>query len=234
MDDAISNPDYLKPLNTVCVADPRSNGFVRIDARGCRKLGIDDYHADVVQFILDSCVPEHIRIHFETAKNLYLYAWFVYRFFPVAEHHALACLELALRERFKDGLPKSYWNKVDRKPTLKPLLRFAIDTGVIRNQGFRRWHDRVAQRARDRYAHERHLEMIERNLDQIELNYEQAIPNDEDREWNYLPILLDVLPEIRNSYAHGSTMLHNQVLGTLELVYEMLSQLFDGDRVVEG
>lgn len=71
------------------------------------------------------------------------------------------------------------------------------------------------------------MEMVERNLDQIEVNYEQAVPNDQDRDWNYLAVLLDVLPEIRNAYAHGSTVLHNRVLGTLELVSEMLNQLFE-------
>jgi hypothetical protein len=42
-------------------------------------------YADVSQFELIQSVPLNVRVHFETAKNLYLYAWFVYRFYPVAE-----------------------------------------------------------------------------------------------------------------------------------------------------
>ena len=68
--------------------------------------------------------------------------------------------------------------------------------------------------------------MIERDIEQIEIDYEQAVPNDQGRECNYLPILLEALPEIWNSYAHGSTRLHSQVLGTIELVGEILNQLF--------
>jgi hypothetical protein len=76
--------------------------------------------------------------------------------------------------------------------------------------------------------------MIQRNLEQIEMDYSKAAPNDQDRDWNYLPILLEVLPGIRNAYAHGSTMLHNQVLGTLELVCEILNQLFGSSELPES
>lgn len=191
-------------------------------------IGIDEHHAEVARLKLANSVPESTKVQFETAKNLYFYAWFVYRFYPVAEHHALTCLELGLRLRFPDPLPKKYWNKPDGwKPTLRPLLNFAVDTGAIRNEGFRQWREQVEFRARERYAHGRQKEMIERNLQQVELDYSQAVPDDQDRNFNYLAILLDVLPNIRNGYAHGSTRLHNQVLGTLELVCEMLNQLYD-------
>lgn len=229
MNEPPKNPDYLKSADELCLPDPRSNLVGRIEASGFRKATVSDHHSDVAQLELSHAVPERVRIHFETAKNLYLYAWLVYRFYPVAEHHALASLELGLRERFKSGIPKTYWNITGREPTLKPLLRYAIDIKSIRNQGFRCWNQRVLERARHRYAHERVCKLIERNLDQIELDYNQAVPNDKDREWDYLPILFELLPEIRNVYAHGSTMLHRQVLGTLELVCEILNQVFDGE-----
>lgn len=193
--------------------------------------GLSEHHGDVAQINLATSVPENIQIQFETAKNLYLYAWYVYRFFPVAEHHALTCLEFGLRQRFPDSLPKKYWDKpAGWKPTLRPMLHFAIDTGIIKNEGFRRWHDEVQRRAQQRYSHERLLEMIERDLNQIEIDYDHAVPNHQDRDWNYLAVLLDVLPGIRNSYAHGSTMLHNQVLSTIGLVSEILNQLFEVRR----
>jgi len=69
-------------------------------------------------------------------------------------------------------------------------------------------------------------EMEARGLQIFELDYSKAVICDQDREWDYLPILLEALPGIRNAYAHGSDMLHNQVLGTLELVCEILNQLF--------
>jgi hypothetical protein len=39
-------------------------------------------------------------------------------------------------------------------------------------------------------------------------------------------ILRDSLPSLRNELAHGSPMLTRQVLGTLELVAEILGQLY--------
>jgi hypothetical protein len=234
MDEGQINPDHLKSLAAIYSPDPRSNNQALLDIFQLGAIGIDEHHAKVASIKLAASMPEPIRVQFETAKNLYLYAWFVYRFYPVAEHHALTCLELGLRLRFPDPLPKEYWKKPDRKPTLRPLLTFAIDTGIIKNEGFRQWRDQVDFRARQRYSNERHREMVERNLEQIELDYSQAVPNDQDRDWNYLSILLDVLPNIRNSYAHGSNMLHNQVLGTLELMCEILNQLFETSGVAQS
>lgn len=227
MEETEVNPDHLKSLEDIYNPDPRNGIFARhFGAPGSSAQAIDMHYADVDAIKLAPSVPEVIRVQFETSKNLYLYAWFVYRFYNVAEHHALTCLELGLRERFPCPLPQKYWKIPGRKPTLHPLLRFAIDSGVLQNEGFRVWNARVERRARERHLQERIMEMIEQNLDQIEVNHEQAVPNDQDRDWNYLAELLNALPQIRNSYAHGSTMLHNQVLGTLELTSEILNQLF--------
>lgn len=226
MDENLGNPDWVKPLEAIYAADPRSDNQAVLDMFQPGAIALAEHHCAVANIKLSGAVPEHIVVQFETAKNLYLYAWFVYRFFPVAEHHALTCLELGLRRRFPDPLPKKYWEKRG-KPTLRPLLNFAIDTRVIKNECFRQWHDQVNVRARQRYSLERQMEMREQGLSQIELDYTQAMPNDQDRDWDYLPILLEVLPGIRNCYAHGSDLLHNQVLGTLELVNEILNQLFD-------
>jgi len=228
MDEKPSDLDCLKPLEAIHSVDPRSDNQAVLDIFKNGANAVAEHHRAVANIKLVETVPEKIFVQFETAKNLYLYSWFVYRFFPVAEHHALTCLELGLRQRFSDVLPKKYWDK-PWKPTLRPLLNFAIDTRVIKNECFRQWRDHVNLRAQERYAMERHREMIERDLPQIELDYTLAIPNDHDRDWDYLPILLDVLPGIRNSYAHGSTLLHNQVLGTLELVSEILNQLYDSE-----
>lgn len=220
-----SNPDCLKPLSGVLSADPRSDNQSVLDILQPGEDALDEHHRAVAEISLTSSVPEDVNIQFETAKNLYLYAWFVYRFFPIAEHHALTCLEFGLRQRFPK-LPKKYWDK-PWMPTLRPLLRFAVDSQAIKNEGFRQWRDQVSVRAQQRYSLERQTYMREEGLSHLELDYSQAIPNDEDNDWDYLSILLEVLPGIRNHYAHGSAYLHNQVLGTLELVSEILNQLFD-------
>lgn len=170
-------------------------------------------------------VPEDIVLQFETTKNVYLYAWFVYRFYPVCEHQALACMELALRNRYEDEAPSKYRNK-DGKLYLKGALRYAIDRGYVRHEGFRRWHEAAQRRATLRYEMEKSNEMYAKGLKQIDLDYSEVTVTDVDRNWEYLSFLSDFLPELRNNYAHGTSMLHNQVLTTLEVVSEIINQIF--------
>lgn len=44
-------------------------------------------------------VPEEVRSHFEIARNLALYSWFVYSFNVVAAMHAYSSLEMALKRK---------------------------------------------------------------------------------------------------------------------------------------
>ena len=70
--------EAVRTIDNVMDADVRSAGFgtngetlaSRIDA--------------VAAISLDERVPEKVRIQFETAKNLFVYSWFVYRFHGVA------------------------------------------------------------------------------------------------------------------------------------------------------
>ena len=221
------NPEYLKPLNFVCDADPRSISFSVLDPKitKYRTKELADHYNNINQYVLKPSVPEDIVIQFETAKNLYLYAWYVYRFYNVAEHHALTCLEFALRERFKDELPKKYWNK-QWNPTLRPLLRYGIDYGYIKNEGFQKWHQTSEKRATYRYEMEKIEEMERKRFTEIELDFSEVEVTDQDRDWDYINILLETLPSFRNNYAHGSKTLHNQVLGTIETVKEIIDQIY--------
>lgn len=221
------HPEYLRPINYICAPDPRSVGFVTPDreAGGWRQLQVADYHKSVAAYSLNNAVPEDVRMHFDTARNLYVYAFFVYRFYPVAEHHALACLELALRERYEKEIPKKYYEH-SKHVTLKPLLRYAVDKGDVKNEGFKRWHEAAEVRARTRYMYEKTDEMREKDLNQIELDYSEVQVTDIDRNLGYIKDLIEILPKFRNKYAHGSKMLHNNVLGTIQLVSEIINQIF--------
>lgn len=228
MDEIKHDPDDVKLWQDICVPDPRS-GY-KGDLIGLPQdfsVAIAKHHAQFNELQLHSSVPKATQIQFATAKNLCLYAWFVYRFYPVAEHQALTCLEHALRSRFPDRLPKKYWNQYPgRGPTLHPLLRYAIDTGVLQNAGFRRWHASARLAARQRVTLERLKEMDERELNEISFDPDEAVPNSYDYDWDLLSVLKENLHKTRNAHAHGTTMLHNQVFGTLELVAEIVNQLF--------
>jgi hypothetical protein len=222
----IASADTLKGLTEIDKADVRSSFFSRFDEKGIREDSLAEHHADITRIELSSTVPAGVVVQFETAKNLYLYAWYVYRFYPVAAHQVLTCLELGLRERIGGSLPPKYLRRPNDVPTMRPLLRCAIDRGLIRNEEFRQWREHVQRRAENRYRDEQVAALVETGLESCELRYENAVPNEQDKDFDYLAILKEVLPDIRNSLAHGSTHLSNQVLGTFELVQEILNQLY--------
>lgn len=231
--ESLFDSDGLRPPEYICDPDSRTRYFVRINTETGEKrpLSQTDQYESIAEYALSDAVPKKVRILFDTARNLYLYAWFVYRFYNVAEQQVFACLEMALRERLKEELPlpEAYWpkNRQGQPPSLRPMLRYVIDKGYIRNEGFRTWRDRGIIRARQRYEQEKRQEMEERGLNTIELDYSKVIVTDEDREdYDYLKVLLEYIPEARNTYAHGSGMLHNQVLHSFELVSELVNQLF--------
>jgi len=222
------HPEFLRPVDEVCEPDPRSTAFVKLDREtgDFVPLSIRDQHDAVSGYSLHPKVPEDIVMQFETTKNVYLYAWFVYRFYPVCEHQALACLELALLKRYECEAPKEYCNKRDGKLYLRGALRYAIDCGYVKHEGFRRWHEAAQRRAMLRYEMEKTDEMYAKGLKQIDFDYSEVTVTDADRNWEYLSFLSDFLPELRNHYAHGTSMLHNQVLTTLEVVSEIINQIY--------
>lgn len=225
--DGFRTPEHL------CDPDPRTRSFVRVDNKSgvIRSLSSVDQFESVAEYALSDAVPDKVRIPFDTARNLYLYAWFVYRFYNVAEQQVFACLEMALRERLKDEmpLPEDYWPKkrIGQPPSLRPMLRYVIDRGYIQNEGFRTWRNRGIIRARQRYEMEKLQEMRQKELESIQMDYSEVVVTDKDlQEYDYLSILLNDIPSTRNNYAHGSGMLHNQVLHSFEVVSELINQLF--------
>lgn len=220
------NPDYLRSPLAVCHPDPRSESFAILGENGFRSMTLEDYHQAVSVFSLHGGVPENIRVQFETSKNLYLYGWFVYRFYPVAQHHAHTCLELALRERFEPELLKAGEKRREFGPGIRRLLRYAIEKGYLKNEHFQVWHESAKIRARDRYINEQFQEMRRLGLDEMEVDDSCIEITEADKDPEYVSTFLESIPWIRNHYAHGSKTLHNQVLGTFRTVSEIINQIF--------
>lgn len=219
MNDEKFDCELLRPIEYINAPDPRTALF-------SKKLV--DYHRDVSSISLNDNVPREIVLQFETAKNLYLYGWFVWRFFTISEHHAFSCLELALRSCYKDTIPKQKYFPRSNEPGLKALLRYAMDRGDIKNEEFETWRRITFNKARSRYKHKRIQEMIDKNLDQIELNYDEVAICEEDKNWNYVQMLSEILPKQRNEHAHGSravNMFHGP-LDTLRIVSEVINQIY--------
>ena len=224
----INECEQLRTPDRVYEPDSRSRSLVTVDRRTGRSYprGIKDQYKIIAQFELDDAVPEQIAIHFETAKNLYLYAWFVFRFYPVSEQQALASLEFALRERFPDFVRKQSGKRLG----LKRLLKHAIENGYIRNELFTTREQWAWRRAEMRFSHEKILEMMAAGVESIEWDESEVVVTQDDLDFDWLGVFQETIPEIRNRYAHGSSDLKHSVLHTFEMVVELLNQLYAEDR----
>ena len=214
--------ELLRPIEYIHEADPRMASYSK---------QLADFHEDVSSIKLIDNVPRNIAIQFETTKNLYLYGWFIYRFYTVSEHHALACLELALYSRYRKTIPKKKYFPGHKEPALQALLQFAIDQNHVKNEGFETWRKITFKKARSRYKRNKSHEMHEKGLNQITLNYDEVEIGEEDKDWNYVQILYEVLPKTRNDHAHGSDELDSfhGPLHTIQIVSEVINQIYSNN-----
>jgi len=225
LDAAISPADAVRDFECVMQPDPRNTYFSVIEQGQPRPVTLQDRVDAVAPYVLSPAVPESVRVHFETAKNLYVYAWFVYRFYPVAEQQALATLEFALRERLivLDAVKRAdEW-----VPGLRKLLKDALVRGLIGNNRFpnrERWALGIAKH---RFDFAQIAEMTRLGLTEMAIDYSTVVPTQQDLDHDWIGAFIEGLPKIRNAYAHGSEMLNPAaVLRTFEIVCDLVNQLF--------
>lgn len=225
MREEVNAADKLRNALTALEPDARARttGAVRADGT---LFTLEEQHRAVSGFELNPSVPIDIRVHFETAKNLYLYAWFVYRFYPVAERQALSTLEFALRERLALLFPADFGSTAKPKQGLSALLRKASLEKLIANDGLRASHRWAMQRARQRVADEALQQLVQSGAALVEFDYDSARAEPKDYSDDALSVFIETLPKIRNAHAHGSAMLHPTVLGTFEIVTDLVNQLY--------
>lgn len=230
MSEEVNVADELRNAATALEPDARRRNSAAFRADGTLPTAmLDDQLADVGRFKLALAVPLDIRVHFETAKNLYLYAWFVYRFYPVAEQQALATLEFGLRTRLAMLYPDLYGSNSKWIPGLSKMLETARKDGLISNSGMRATERWAMRRARDRVSDDATRRLIESGAEFIEFDPDSAVPELQDYSADALSIFIETLPAIRNALAHGSSMLHPTVLGTFEIVADLVNQLYPVD-----
>lgn len=220
--------DVLRDMDSVLMPDARSESFAVIDSGGIRSASLQDRQQLIACIVLSSAVPLEIRVHFETAKNLFLYAWFVYRFHPVAEQHALASLEFALRERLAQ--PKGENNNIGGRNGLSALLKRAYADGLIKNDNIRNRTQWAWELARERYRRGALLEMISSSSEEIILHETDVRLTEEDLAYNWIGNFIESLPRIRNIHAHGTSMLYPNVIRTFEIVSDLIDQLYRRDE----
>lgn len=196
--------DAFRTLEGIFTVDPRYAARAVLDPRtGARPMTIEDHWRDIDALSLHEGVPRAIRVHFDTARNLLLYSWFAYRLQQVAEMHAYASVEYALKHRAQLA-PRARSN-------LNSLLAKAVRAGWIRDEGFRHYRQMAERRAE--------YEELEATLRGVE-------PETPPRARSYVQTLAKHLPDFRNKLAHGSAMLAPSGRRTLALCCDLINQLF--------
>src|SRR5712664_3216432 len=133
--------EMLKPLSEVCEPDVRYKNRVDLDMTtgAFSETTIESLYSVIEVIALGKTVPEEVRNHFDTARNLALYSWFVYSFNVVVAMHAFSSLEMALRMKsgdkktpFRILLDKAFNN---RKLTggLGPPIDLSVALSRMRN-----------------------------------------------------------------------------------------------------
>ena len=225
----ISNPEYLRTPQNAFEPDPRTLGFSIHMEGGYRSKEFEDQYRAVADILLRPEVPEHIRIQFETAKNLYLYAWYVYRFYSVCKLQAFSCLELALRDRFESAILAVDKHRKKYRRGFAGLLKYAIENHHLKNENFTMWRCRAELRAQERTMLERLEEMKRTGAVEMDLEESEIEIKPEDSDHDYRAILLKNLPVLRNHFAHGSSSIDNQARGMLHVVSEIINQIYPFD-----
>jgi len=114
-------------------------------------------------------------------------------------------------------------------PSLSTLYAKARKEKLITNAGLRA-NERLARKRADYRASMEHIrEMEERGLSEMRVDDFAIEPLPKDYAHDSLKIFAETLPFFRNTYAHGSAMLHSTVLGTFEIVTDLVNQLYPVD-----
>lgn len=192
--------ESLKPLSEVTTPDVRQKCFVALDftAGNFRPFTLEDFHRHAASIEIHTGVPEKIRSHFETARNLIIDSWFYYPFNVTAELAAYTTVEFALRTKLNDP-----------KTPFKLLLKNAIEAGLITDAGFSIPKSRA--------------ECIREDNEGMPPDFQTPEP----KLWReYSDALTRSIPYLRNQLAHGTTMLHGNGAGTVRICAELINQLF--------
>jgi hypothetical protein len=212
-----------------------SDVFRITGGNSCFNTSLEQDHQLLSEITLDENVPIAVRQLFETAKNLSLYSWFVYRFHQVSEMVAFAAMEMALRERYlKENPPveesasesTEKTKKKSRNPSLGRLLQHARNENWIRNDRFsfsRDWAYRNAQEKKMK-------ETIASGILDTVISAPVAEPTEKEieQEMEKLDIvdtLVTYAPQVRNDLAHGSTSLGRGSINGLLKAAEVINQI---------
>jgi hypothetical protein len=195
--------ESLKKFEEICQKDSRQDSFSVLDPnhRGIfRKRTLEDFHRMAASISLHDGVPEEIRSHFATARNLVVYSWFYYPFNVSAQLSAYISVEFALKHRS---------GKLGSTTSFSRLLKHAVKEGWISDKGF----------SHPKLRSERIRSMNEAYPPEFRTPEPALI-----RE--YCDALVKTMPFLRNDLAHGSSFLWEAGASHVRVCAELVNQLF--------
>ena len=93
-------PDAILSESELLTKNIGMDSFVVMEGNKTRKYAMTDLQKHVATIQLIPNVNEHVKKVFDKSKKLYVFGWYVYGFFPVAEHYATLALESAIKHRY--------------------------------------------------------------------------------------------------------------------------------------
>lgn len=105
-----------------------------------RPFTLEDHYQIIEPVKLAEHVPVEVLNQFEVAKDLYVYAWFVYEFFPVAHIKLLTTLEYALKKCIDEKELDEFCKRRKRRTqNLSTLILFVREKKLIKREDFKRF-----------------------------------------------------------------------------------------------
>jgi hypothetical protein len=192
--------DSLKPLEDVLIADARWGYFGR---------SLEGHHGLVASIMLNDRVPEDVRQQYENARNAWLCSFFAYRLLSVAFLTLLVACESAIRAcAAAEGYQK---HALERLVT---LLKHVLSERWVLDDGFSAASDREQQR-----DDQRRLLML---IGEADIGSWFGPADDQEHS----RALVDALRHLRNSLAHGETLLKHNLSHEFQAVADFINQLF--------
>jgi hypothetical protein len=189
---------------------------------------IEILYKEIQLFQLNPVVPDDIKIQFDTARNLYLHSFYVYRFYVIVQSQVLSTLEFAIRDCIgKQALSEFKAQEKRFSMGLRLYMEYLARHQLIQNEDFPIWHTRNRQAAEEAYRAEVLVKMKAQGLTEYQWDESQIDESAFDVEWNYVEVLCETIPKIRNDYAHGSKTLHNQVLRSFQNISIIINKMYE-------
>jgi hypothetical protein len=204
--------DPLKPLDKIFEAD-----------RDCFEESIEDRHNKLSSINISGEVPKNVSQLIETAKNLSLYSYYVYRFHQPAELICLISFELALKERAR-------LSDVKVKPdSFMGHINYAIEQKWLDNRDDPDLIEKaVANARRENFIDvarflEGEASMLEPTTDQVDKQLDDLTYDFNQKE------ILHSSRRLRNSLAHDNGYLAPTSVSTLFRTVRLINKLFKSE-----